>query len=62
MGDMEYSREHIAYILRRAGFTEAADEALRVLPDPGTTEEIAAFVTPYGITLDELLSRLGSSP
>jgi hypothetical protein len=59
---MEYSREHIVYILRRAGFAEAAAEALRVLPDPATTEEVEAFVTPYGITLGELLSRLGGSP
>jgi hypothetical protein len=62
MGVMKYSRKHIAYILRRAAFTEAAEEALRVLPDPATTEEVEAFVRPYGVTLDEILSRLGGSP
>jgi hypothetical protein len=58
----EYSREHFAFTLRTAGFPEAADEALRVLPDPVDVQQIAAFLTPYGITMDELISRMGGSP
>jgi hypothetical protein len=30
---MQYSREHFALTLRRTGFPEVAEEALRVLPD-----------------------------
>jgi len=59
---MRYSREHLALTLRRAGFPEAAEEALRVLPDSVEGGQIAAFLAPYGITLDELESRMGGSP
>jgi hypothetical protein len=59
---MQYSREHFALTLRRAGFAEAAGQALRVLPDPVDDDQIAAFLAPYGITLGELESRMGGSP
>jgi hypothetical protein len=58
---MHYSREHFASTLRRTGFPEVADEALRVLPDPVEGDQIAAFLAPYGITLDELVSRVGGT-
>ena len=58
---MHYSREHFASTLRRTGFPEVADEALRVLPDPVEGDQIAAFLAPYGITLDELVSRMGGT-
>jgi len=56
---MHHSREHFALALRRTGFPEAAEHALRVLPDPANGDQIAAFLAPYGITLDELVSRMG---
>jgi hypothetical protein len=59
---MQYSRDHFALTLRRTGFPEAAEKALRVLPDPVGPGQIAAFLAPYGITLDELASRMGGSP
>jgi len=59
---VRYSREHFVLTLRRTGFPEAAEEALRVLPDPVEAGQIAAFLVPYGITLDELESRMGGSP
>jgi hypothetical protein len=58
---MHYSWEHFASTLRRTGFPEVADEALRVLPDPVEGDQIAAFLAPYGITLDELVSRVGGT-
>ena len=58
---MRYSREHLALTLRRTGFPEVAEEALRVLPDPVEGDQIAAFLAPYGITLDELISRMGGT-
>ena len=58
---MHYSREHFASTLRRTGVPEVADEALRVLPDPVEGDQIAAFLAPYGITLDELVSRVGGT-
>ena len=58
---MHYSRQHFASTLRRTGFPEASDEALRVLPDPVDEHQIAAFLAPYGITMDELVSRMGGA-
>lgn len=58
---MQYSKEHFASTLRRTGFAEVADEAIRVLPDPVDEHQIAAFLAPHGITLDELVSRMGGT-
>jgi len=58
---MHYSREHFALTLRRTGFPEVAEKALRVLPDPVEEDQIAAFLAPYGITLDEFVSRMGGT-
>jgi hypothetical protein len=32
-----------------------------VLPDPVEKDQIAAFLAPYGITLDGLVSRMGGT-
>jgi hypothetical protein len=32
-----------------------------VLPDPVSQEQIAAFLAPHGMTMDELITRLGST-
>jgi hypothetical protein len=58
---MQYSREHFALTLRRTGFPDAAEEAVRVLPDPVDGDQIAAFLAPYGITLGELVNRMGGT-
>jgi hypothetical protein len=49
-----------ASTLRKAGFPEVADEALRVLPDPVDEDQIAVFLAPHAITMDELVSRTGA--
>ncbi len=56
----QYSRQHFASTLRKTGSPEIADEALRVLPDPADEDQIAAFLAPYAITMDELVSRMGA--
>jgi len=58
---MHYSRKHFVFTLRRTGFPEAAEQALQVLPDPAEGDQIAAFLAPYGITLDKLVSRMGGT-
>ena len=58
---MQYSRQHFASTLRKTGFPEVADEALRVLPDPVDEDQIAAFLAQPAITLDELISRMGGT-
>jgi hypothetical protein len=47
--------------LRRTGFPEVAGEALGVLPNPVEGDRIAAFLAPYGITLDEIVSQMGGT-
>jgi hypothetical protein len=59
---MKYTRQHVVDVLRRAGFTEAAEEALRILPDPVDVDQATALLQPYGVTKDELISRMGGSP
>jgi len=49
-------------VLRRVGLPEVADDAARTLPDEFEYERVAKFVEPYGITRDDLISRMGGSP
>ena len=59
---MQLTRQHVADVLRKAGLPEMADEALRDLPDPVDSEQVAAWAVPYGINMGELISRMGGSP
>ena len=61
MATMQYSRQHLASTLRKTGFPEVAEEAQRVLPDPVDKDQVAAFLSPYGITLGDLVDRMGGS-
>jgi hypothetical protein len=54
--------QHVVDVLRTAGLMEEADEAARGLPDPVEIERAAEFLAPYGVTRDELISRMGGSP
>lgn len=58
----QYNRQDVADMLRRAGLPQVADEALRVLPDPVDIETLQRFATPYGISRETLVSRMGGSP
>jgi hypothetical protein len=49
-------------ILRIARLPELAEEAHRTLPDPVEYNHAARFLFQYGITKDELISRMGGSP
>ena len=42
-------------MLRRTGFRELAEEALRVLPDPVDLDFAAEVLESYGVTRDELI-------
>jgi len=59
---MQLTRQHVVDVLRTAGLPEMADEALRDLPDPVDSEQVAAWAVPYGVSMDELTSRMGGSP
>ena len=58
----QVTRQQIVEVLRTAGLPEAADEALRSLPEQLDLERAAEFLGRYGITKDELISRMGGSP
>ena len=59
---MAYSRQWLADSLRRMGYTQAADDALRVLPEELDREQVEEFCGRYGISRDEAVSRMGGSP
>jgi len=48
--------------LRRLGYTQAADEAARVLPDPVSLRQFWELADKCGITGDELDSRMSGGP
>jgi hypothetical protein len=59
---MQYSRQHVVDTLRRAGFREAADEAMTALPDPVDLERAQEWGMKHGITTDVLTGAMGGSP
>ncbi len=59
---MAFSRQWVADTLRRLGYQDVADEALRVLPEEVEREELEKFGDQHGITRGELMNRLGGSP
>jgi len=59
---MQLSRQHVVDVLRKTGLSEEADEALRELPDPVDLDQAAEWCAKYGITRDDLVSRMGGSP
>jgi hypothetical protein len=59
---MEVTKQHVVEVLRTAGLPEAAEEANRSLPERMDLESAQAFLGPYGITKDALISRMGGSP
>lgn len=59
---MAYSRQWLVDTLRLLGYTQAADDALRNLPDEIPLEQLEAFGNQHGINRDELVSRMGGSP
>lgn len=59
---MEVTREHVIEVLRRAGFGQEAEQVASSLPDSVDLDRVAQLLLPYGITKDELISRMGGSP
>jgi hypothetical protein len=59
---MGQDRQWVVDTLRRLGYVHEAEEAARVLPDPVNMEQLREFGDRYGISVDELTSRMGGSP
>src|ERR671936_3204063 len=56
---MSLDRQWLVDTPRRLGYAPAADEAARVLPEQVSMEEIRKFADRYGISRDEVISRMG---
>jgi hypothetical protein len=59
---MAYSRQWVVDTLRRLGFAQEADEALRVLPDEIDRKQLQEFGDRYGLDSSMLTDRMGGSP
>jgi hypothetical protein len=60
---VEVTRQHVSEVLRRTGFgQDEAEQLASSLPDPVDLDRVAELLLPYGITKDELISRMGGSP
>ena len=59
---MAYDRQWVVDELRRLGYTQEADDAVRTLPNQVSEEELRTFSNQHGMSRDELISRMGGSP
>jgi hypothetical protein len=59
---VDYSRQDIVNMLRRAGLNEIADTAEAALPDPVDGKILNQFCTSQGVSLSTLTDRMGASP
>jgi hypothetical protein len=59
---MALDRQGMIDLLRRLGYTQAADEAARTLPDPVSLDELRQLADRFHISHDELISQMGGSP
>jgi hypothetical protein len=58
---MTYERQWLVDLLRRLGYTQAADHAMR-LPDQISDEQLQEFGNQHGISRGEIIDRMGGSP
>jgi hypothetical protein len=58
----QYSRKHVVDLLNRLGYEQLAEEASRVLTDPADVDRISTWLMQNGLSLDDLISRMGGSP
>jgi hypothetical protein len=59
---VQYSRQEVVDVLRKAGFHEAAEEAMVELHDPVDLAHVQEWAMQRGITRDLLISQMGGSP
>ena len=58
---MSYSRQQVENMLRRAGFSDAADAAVTELPEKIDLDGLQTWAAKHGITRDAIVSQLGGS-
>ena len=58
----EYSRQYVVDELNRRWYRDLAAEASLDLPNPVGINRLEAWCTQHGLPLDDVISRMGSSP
>jgi hypothetical protein len=58
----QYNRQYVVDTLNRLGYREQAVEASRDLPDPVDADRLEAWCMQHGLSMDEVISRMGGSP
>jgi hypothetical protein len=58
----QYSRQYAVDLLKRLGYSELADEALRELPDPVDVHRLEAWCAQHGLSYSTLITQMGGSP
>jgi signal transduction histidine kinase len=61
-GSMPIDRQWFVDTLRHLGYAQAADEAAGTLPEQMSREDAERFADRFGISRDEVMSRMGGSP
>jgi hypothetical protein len=59
---MAYTRQWLAQILRRIGYTQAAEDALREMPEEFDLKQVEKFAERHGISHGEVTDATGGSP
>ena len=59
---MAYTRQWLVDLLRRLGYTQAAEDALREMPEEFDLKQLQAFGDRHGISRDEVTDAMGGSP
>jgi hypothetical protein len=59
---MTQDRQWVIDTLNRLGLTQAAEEAAQILPEKVSQEQLLELADRYGISQDDLTSRMGGSP
>ena len=59
---MQWSRQGVVNALKRVGMDDAAADALQALPDPVDSTDIVPFCERHGMSKEEMMELMGSSP
>jgi hypothetical protein len=59
---LAYTRQWLVDLLRRIGYTEAADEALREMPEEFDLKQLQEFGERHGLSREEVTDAMGGSP
>jgi hypothetical protein len=59
---MAYTRKWLVDLLRRLGYTHAADDALREMPEQFDKKQLQDFADRHGISRDDVTDAMGGSP